>query len=333
MLKLFKNNNPVVLILIIVLASLQVLSVFVGKQNFEIPADTTIASSFILNLIEGENSLLFASIISSVLLVYIVFRLIQILNTFVFTENRNFFHGFVFLFVAGTIFSPYEMVPVLLSMLFFTEVIMTFFRASTKNRATFDFFNIGFFISIGSLFWFSTIYFVILIFAGLIILRRIVLRELLGAMLGVVLPYFLFFSFEFIFTSRLDSLFFICESFISREIELEVNFELIIFMGLTLIYAILGGFSIARKFPSLNINIREYYKIYTWIALIAVFVFFIAGAQSKGLILYALLSISLPVSYFFANAKRKLLAELLFDTYLILIILIQTNIKIPVDII
>jgi len=333
MLKLFKNNNPLVSLLIIVIVSLLAFNVLYGNKTYEIPNDTTIASAYIFKLITGDNSLVFATAISSLLLVYITFVVIQIINTFIITENRNFFHGFVFLLLASTVFSPYEIIPVLLSMVFFTAVIMTLFKASLKNQAAFEFFNIGFFIAAGSLFWFSTIYFVILIFAGLIILRRIVMKELLSAMLGVVLPYFLFFSFEFIFTQQLNSLFLIYDSFITRKIALQVNFELILFMSLTLIFGILGGFYIIRKFSSLNINVREYYKIYTWIALIAIFVFFIAGAQSKGLILYALLSISLPVSYFFANTKKKMLSELLFDIYLIEIILLQTNIKIPVNII
>ncbi len=329
MLRFFNKNNPTILILIPIIAILFSIKVFYAGFIYELPQNTTVLSNFIFKFIEGDNSLVYATIISTLLLILLTFMFINLGNKFLCLDKRNYFHGFIFLFVTGAYMQPYEFLPVLISEVFFILAIHTLFSTAKRQNSVFQFFNAGFFIAVGSFFWLNLILFAIILFATLIILRRIIIREWITAMIGLVTPYFLFFAVEFLVLSKLDSLFIVSELLFTNNTSYLFNNELYLFIATMSFAVLIGGFSIIGKFASMSINEREYYKIYNWIFIISIVIFIFAATQNRGAILFVLLSFTLPITFFFNLKRRRILLEIIFDTLLLYIIFMQTGIKIP----
>jgi len=329
MLRFFNKNNPTILILIPIIAILFSIKVFYAGFIYELPQNSTLLSNFIFKLIEGENSLFYATIISTLLLIILTFLFINLGNKFLCLDKRNFFHGFIFLFITGAYMQPYEFLPVLISEVFFIFAVHTLFSTAKRQNSVFQYFNAGFFIAVGSFFWLNLILFFIILFATLIILRRIIIREWITAIIGFIIPYFLFFAVEFLISSKIDSLFIVSELLFTYSTSYLFDYEFYLFIAILSFTVLVGSFAIIGKFASMSINEREYYKIYNWIFIIAIIIFVFAGTQNQGAALFLLLASTLPITFFFNLKRRRVLLEIIFDTLLLYIIFMQIGIKIP----
>jgi hypothetical protein len=329
MIKFFKNNNPAIFVLFPIIIFLFNLKVFYSETIYKFPEFPTVFTQKIFNLIEGANSLLAASFINGILLIVVTFLFMNLLSKYIYFEARNYFHGFIFIFLNTIFISPYEYIPVIIAELFFVIALIILFGAAKKQNAVFDFFNISFILALGSLFWFNLIYFTIIIFFSLIIMRRILIREWISLIVGTVTPYLLLVSIYFILYGNIEILDSIKIMFSKNTSELSFTNIYLIYFGFLFLLGILSGLKILSVFNGLNIDLREYYKIFNWINLLALIILFFSDYQNTGALYFSLLTLTIPITRFFNFTKRKLFFEITFDILLVLLILTQIWIKIP----
>ncbi|MFT5165785.1 MAG: hypothetical protein ACI8P3_001014 [Saprospiraceae bacterium] len=79
--------------------------------------------------------------------------------------------------------------PALLANTFFILALWELFETYRKNNIAGNIFNIGFWLGIASLFYFSAVVFLVLAFIGLNVLRAFNLKELLMLLIGFLVPY------------------------------------------------------------------------------------------------------------------------------------------------
>jgi hypothetical protein len=157
--------------------------------------------------------------------------------------------------------------PVLLGNTFFLIALNEIFQ-TYKNPACADkIFNAGLWLGVASLFYFPFVFFLIVIVAGLSILRAFNLQEFLMSVVGMLLPYF-FAGLYFFWINRFDLFY---EEQINRNFDF-LNFnqipfnwdtwvKLAIFAVALLFVVINNGFYFAKK----NIQVQKKINILYWV--------------------------------------------------------------------
>lgn len=98
----------------------------------------------------------------------------------------------VFYALLASMFPEFLMLtPALIANTFFLLAIWELFETYRRNEAAGSIVNVGFWLGIASLFYFSEITFLLLAIFGLSVLRAFRLREMLMILIGFVIPYFI----------------------------------------------------------------------------------------------------------------------------------------------
>lgn len=103
----------------------------------------------------------------------------------------NLFPGLFYVLIASSIPDFLHLSPLLMGNTFFIIAIAQLLGTYKKNTIADNIFNVGFWLAIASLFYFSFIIFLLLGFIGILILRSVKIKEWLMIILGFLVPYVL----------------------------------------------------------------------------------------------------------------------------------------------
>ncbi len=127
-----------------------------------------------------------------------------ILINFLVAENRlgtetTLFPGLFYILVASCLPEFTHLSPLHMANTFYIMALVNLFSIYNSPKSAGAIFNIGFWIGLGSLFYFSFITFVLIGFIGLSVLRAFNLKERLMVFVGVFIPYLLLGTYYFWF--------------------------------------------------------------------------------------------------------------------------------------
>lgn len=321
MLKFFNSKNPAVRILVIIFSVLIVLNWKDEIIRKNISEHNAYLYEYILVFISGKNFILFYKILTVILLSLNSYFFSNISLYFKLNRKISYIHGFIFLFLISFGLKLTDALPVLFALFFLQVSIKIIMNTLRKQFALFDFFNVGFLIALASFFWFNVIYFVPVIFIGLIILRTINWREWLVPLIGIILSYFLLFSFYYLIHSNFDIIFKF-HLVLNQKEELPVlDLESIILFSYLAFVSLIASFIIITRFRTFETNTQDYYRFFFFIFLVTLgIIIFIPGYRFSAVIVIPV-SLSIPLSRYFISMKRKLFKEILFDLFLIAVII------------
>jgi len=174
-LQLFRTNQFAANILLLFYIAILRFSSFIVPNNWE-AINGGILSDVVFSSVSSTG--VWANIIS-IILVFIQAFLINVIV------------GRYRILIASYIPEFLYLSPVLIANTFFIIGLLDLFETYKKPSCAGNIFNVGIWIGISSLFYFSYISFIVLAFFGLITLRAFKLRELLMLIFGIFTPYFL----------------------------------------------------------------------------------------------------------------------------------------------
>lgn len=268
MLTFFRTNQVFYSVMLIVYILLLRFSVFIAPFQWE-PSGHGILCDVLYGWVGSQSFV--AHIFAMVLLVaqgYLV-NLIAINNRL--SNEINLLPGLFYVWCCCAIPDFLYLSPVLLGNTFFLLALHEIFQ-TYKNPACADkLFNAGLWLGVASLFYFPFVFFLIVLVAGLSILRAFNLQEFLMTVVGMFLPY-LFAGLYFFWFNRFDLFY---EDQISRNFDF-FNFNNIAFTWDTwvklaiflvaLVFVILNsGFYLAKK----NIQVQKKINILYWVLISA----------------------------------------------------------------
>lgn len=102
-----------------------------------------------------------------------------------------------YLLVASAIPAFLDLSPQMIANTFLIIALDQLMQSYRNNSAAHNIFNVGFWISIASLFYFSYLSFLLISLFGLPFIRRFSLREILMILIGAIVPYFLIGAYYF----------------------------------------------------------------------------------------------------------------------------------------
>lgn len=201
MLSFFRTNQIFLSILLVFYILLLRFSTFLEHPFQWIPSGQGVFAVEVYSFMGSQS--MWAQILAIVLLLIQGFmvNLLSINNRL--TNEVNLFPGVFYILSSCLVPDMLYLSPVLLGNTFMMIALLELFGTYKKNNCADKIFNAGFWIGIASLFYFSFAFYLILLMAGLNILRAFKIQERLMALIGLLVPYILV-GFYFYWFDRFD---------------------------------------------------------------------------------------------------------------------------------
>lgn len=321
----FKRTGPLTIFMIIVTLVLVWISAFINlKSRFSLYFDLEPMPlySIITGLI-GTNPT--PGFLLTVTMVIVMALLLVNLNTTLFFINERTFLPALFYILLSGLFPQYQLLnPALFSGVFLMIAIKRIMEAHRVQGTAYNFFDAGVIIGIGSLFYASLIWFGLLLFIGIILLRTVNIKEIVVSVIGLSAPYIILIAIYYVagkdliaFSDLVNyNLFVKAASFEFSRLTIVV----LIFLGLVTLRSLAFLFMIMN---TKKIQSRKTFYLLLWTLIISLAIYFISPAVSVEIIWLAGIPLSYLISHYFVFIKRKLIHEIVFVLIFILIGLIQ----------
>jgi len=321
MLKLFKSKNPVIIIFYPIIA-------FTFLYFYSVSPDIK-SNPFIYNkllsFIEGPYFKSLYIILSVLFLSVNSFFFNRLIRNLKIVKSFQNLHGFIFLLLTGFCLRFFDVLQVSISLFFFLITIALIISSLREINAVFVFFNAGFSLSAASFFWFQIIYFYPVIIIGLFVFRKLNFREILTSLIGLFIPYFFFFSIYFFIHSDFDIIYDTFQLIIHKTSFFNIELNLII-PGITLIIILLiSTFHILRKYRSTESDLQDYYIFYFLLFLLSLTYLIFLYKTDLSFIIILMMTSAVPLGVYFAENNRPLVREIIFDIFLLAVIISQIN--------
>jgi hypothetical protein len=325
-LRFLKRTGPGVLFVIIIILSAVWAGAFLiphspGAFNYE----TNPMPLYRLLKFAVASNYLYGLILTVILVAIIAVLLVRLDESGGLSGERSFLPALIYILFTA-FFPQYQLLnPVLPASLFLLLAITRIMDGYNKPGTVYNFFDAGFLISVGSLFYSNLIWFGLLVFIGIAILKTGNITELAISVTGLVTPYFLTFGILYVAGSNPQELF----NLIVKNLFVRTEFFHFSFLSILPVFIVSAGVlaSIGKLFRIMStkkIKSRKIFSLFLSTFLISIAVLIFVPSASIEMIWL----ISLPASYFlsfiFVSARTKFFPELYFIVLLLIVFFIQT---------
>ncbi len=307
MLNIFRNNNPFTILAVIIYALLIRLSGFLYPEAGNI-LSSGVLSDWIYQWVPYES--LGAKILAIFIVVVQAVMVNYLVNSYKIAKFNTYFPAIFYILLLSFFQETQNLSPLLMGLTFYIVAFIELFGVYRKHRSASNIFNVGFWIAIGSLFYFSIIVFFIFAIIGLLSLSNFKLGDFLILLIAFFIPYFLlgtYFFWEDGFNVFLQNQ--ISSNLGFLDFQGFYGWAAFLKLGLAGAVALLGVLSSQQYFSRTKIQVQKYLGLFYWSLVIAgLSIFFQANIQAEHLII-----ICVPLSVFlaltFSNLKNKPVAE------------------------
>ena len=246
---------------------------------------------------------------------------IFIVSLFLFRINREFLFLNswsalpVILFIVLTIGIPeYGLFhPIWFSFLFLIPGVIRLLNSFDLRRPYANVFEAGFFLSLGSLFYFNLIFLLpAFIIAGRMMVRDPHWREPFLVFLGAFVPWLLVFSTYFLIDRTPVLMQWMKNSMFLRGESILKNIPLLVYLAFVGILTFLGSLTIIRQYGEKKVRFRRFFLFFFLLFVSAVLSFVLIPGSSSEIFIIAALPVSFLLSNYFDSMKRGLFGEVVF---------------------
>lgn len=321
MLKFFQNKNPLMFTFYVIISVLIVLNLPNDSINSILTEKHIILYNLFLLLISGRFFVIFYKVFLVLMLTTNAILYNNLLTSTKLFKTNNTFSGLIFIILTGLFASSFDILQILFSTLFLIFAIRIIFNTLRKSIAVFEYLNVGLLFSISFLFWEKSLYFFVLTFISILILRIQNWREWAASIIGLFIPLFISYSIYFFINSNFDVIYETYNLLFLKQEGVHLSVYEFITLSYILFLSILSIFKILIKFNSIESNNQDYYKILISVSVIAATVSFLLPSNMYANYIFGIIGLSAPITVFFTTIRNKIVSEVLFDILLLLIII------------
>jgi hypothetical protein len=319
LLKLFKGNQPALIIIIPLLMVLLWIKSFIAPFEIKLNFDSgEMPLWHFVNVHTAEYEVI-RKIIALVLLIIDSLWLTRINTKFILVQPRTYLPALFFgFFCSGMIFLQ-DLNPAIFAVSFFIPAIEKMFGSYKEEELSYKYFEAAMLISAGSMFYSRAALLMIILWTTLTILRTPTWREWALSVTGFVLPYIFLILILYMLNMNIKDYFsnIISNFRFTRGVDF-FNLFSIISYSFILFLVLIASFQMIRIYQGLKIYARIYYRVLFWM-FVLILVFGIAFYNQSAELLYFL---AIPVSYiltfYFYSLKLDWLGEILFTFFVVL---------------
>ena len=323
--KLFRGTGPGVIFLIIITLILLWISAFVTPQVQ--PASVYEVRPMplyrIAKLITG-NSLHAGVIFSFIVLTILLFLLVNFNTSVFFLGERTFFPAVIYIIFSAVLTSLQVMNPVLPSALFLTMALKRIMESYRKPGTAFNFFDAALLISTGSLFYANLVWFGLLVFIGIALLRTGNVVEIFTSFIGLLTPYILVFGIYYVLGRDTGELVAdIRENLFADSPEAVISRVAIVALILSGLMILVSTVFLMQHINSMKIKSRKTFYLLLWGIGISIVLYFAVPSASVELLWIVAISASYILANYYIYIKKRIIPEIFFTGFLLLVISIQ----------
>jgi hypothetical protein len=324
-LRFLKRTGPGVLFVIIIILTAVWAGAFLnphspGTFNFE----TDPMPLYRLLKLAFASNYLYGLIFTVILVAAIAVLLIRIDDSGGLSGERSYLPALVYILFTG-FFPQYQLLnPVLPASLFLLLAISRIMDGYNKPGIVYNFFDAGFLISVGSLFYSNLIWFGILVFIGIAILKTGNIIELAISATGLVAPYFITFGILYLAGSNPQEFFLLILKNLFGRTEF-YHFTLLTILPVVIVSAgVLASVGkLFRIMSTKKIKSRKIFSLFLSTFLISIAVLAFVPSTSVEMIWLTGIPASYFLSFYFVSARKKFFPELYFIVLLGIVFFIQ----------
>lgn len=254
-----------------------------------------------------------AVIISFLFVLAVVMVMVRFNTSVFFIPRRTFLPGLLYLMLYSVFHREMVLNPALPASLLILAGTWRMISSYRVNGMTFNFFDAALLISSAGLIYAGSVWFILLVFIGALVLRSPDARELTLALIGALLPWIVFYAIWYLTGEDLGDLTeIIRHNLFDRAPSFSWSRTLIILLILVGIGFLPSLLYLAREMPTYKIRSRKTFELFIWTMVISAAAVILIPAVSAGIMAVA----ALPVAFISANhltfTRRTVLAEIMF---------------------
>lgn len=322
LLKLFKSHQPFVLVLIPIVAFLPWINAFLHPDQIQTAGTSMLPVYKIISIALNKYGLV--SLCVAFLLVLLQgFLLIRFNNKYILIEGRTYLPALFFVIIAGSFAELRVLHPVMFANIFFILALDLLFDSYKKEKLFSNFYIAAFLVSLGSLLYINAVYFMLMIWIGLAILRPFNWREWFVTFIGFATPCLITLAL-FYLNDRLPELINSTKaSLLTPVAPFKLMFSHYVFLAYSLLLALISAFFFYTGSNAKKISTRKYFMTFFWMLFFSPALYILIKTVS----IEAIFILAIPLSYFYANyfmeLRSKWIGEVLFIVFLGIVIYLQ----------
>lgn len=312
-LRIFKSNHPIVIFLIpllgFILWSLSIFGV-TSVSELALVNNHSYLYSELIDLL--PNSRLFSTLFSLLLIILQSYILIRLNFKFIFIESKTYLPSVLFLLYASIFPFYHQLHPLLIANLFLLFAIDRAFTFDKLRNQLKRYYESGLLIGIGVLFYPNLLYFVVLLWLTLIILRTFNWREWISSIFGIFTPIAFYFSILFLTNNHYEIMSDIGLVFFTKQVNFGFSLYSKIALGILVFLFLINFFGSARIVGLKKISTRKYFSLFTLFLFLCIVLFYIHPSISYNIVIVAAIPISIIQSIVFTETRKSWVQELIF---------------------
>jgi hypothetical protein len=318
LLKLFKGNQPVLIIIIPLFTGFLWIKSFIDPSDIKLNFDLTEMPLWHFINLNTAGLNIIRKIVAFILLIANSLWLSRISTKFILVKARTYlpalFYGFI---CSGMVFLQ-DLNPTLFAVTFLIPAIEKMFDSYKEEKLSYKYFEAALLISVGSMFYSRAALFMFILWTALAILRTPNWREWTTSAIGFILPYIFLTLILYLLDKDIVEYYYnIASNFsISRDVNYFNLFSIINYSFLLFLVAI-SSFQMIRIYQGLKIYARMYYRIFFWMFILTLIFGVAFYNQSAELIYFLAIPISYILTYYFYSLKLDWLGEIMFTCFII----------------
>ena len=278
----------------------------------------------VLQTVAGFNPLT-GKITALVFVLAIATILITFTTSTFFINERTFLPGIQYIILTA-IFPAFQfLTPVIPATVFLIMAVIRIAGTYRKNGLAYSYFDAALMIGTGSLFYASLIWFGILLFIGILLLRSFDLREVVVSVLGLITPYIVLYGVFFVADRDISEL---TQTITGCLFDVNQGVEwtrmAIVSAGFILITLLIASFHLLSVFTTKKVKSRKIFSLQLWLGIVTLIVYFLSPAATEELVYIFSIPASYILSHYYIQKKRKrIVPEIMFTGTIILIVLLH----------
>lgn len=324
MLKLFKGNQPALIVIIPLLTGLIWLRSFLKPDDFNITYDLYEMPFWHFINSFTQNHEVIRKIVAIIILIINALWLSRINTRFIILKGRTYLPVLFYGFICSTFVPMQDLNPALLAVTTFIPSVELLLSSYKEEKLSYKYFEAALLVSVGSLFYSRAALFLVIIWIGLSLLKTPAWREWIFTIIGFILPYLFLVTVLYVTGRDIPGYFgnIIINFKITRGFNYLNTVEIINYSFLFLLI-LMASVSMITVYQGLKIYARTYYRMFFWIFVFVSGLFFSLYNYSIDLIYYFALPVSYLLTFYFYSIRSRLIGEILFSIFIGLIILVD----------
>ncbi len=270
--------------------------------------------TYIASLPQLSNSI---GLILILLMSYLAFRLNE---KHLIVETRSYLPALTIIVLQSSLQLMNILHAGLIASVFVLLAIDKLFDSYKDNSSVTNYFDAGFLLSLGSLFYFSTIYLILALWTGIIVMRKFNFRSWALTLLGVIIPYFLVWSYYYTFGDIL-TFFNTIEyniSVINKLLSISIaDYVLFLFI---LLLIVIASYKAGTGLQKSKISTRKFmHLLFVFFVFEILITVFVPSADYKMIPLMSI-PVTFLLSYYFLKIRSQWFGDIIIVVFTLLLI-------------